>query len=75
MVVINKKTVPDKLIVPESVTNIFRIEDGIGAQCIGNMNDARFMVAKIRQTAAQFKFDNAYEIPVRVLAQRIGNEL
>ena len=42
---------------------------------VGNMNDARIMVTQIRNIAAQFKYDNQYEIPVPVLAQRMGNEL
>ena len=75
VVVCSQKKVPDKLIVADSVTNIFNISDCIGAVIVGNMNDARVMVAQIRQIAAQFKYDNQYEIPVPVLAQRIGNEL
>ncbi len=66
---------PDKLIVPESVTNIFNISDSIGAVVVGNMIDGKFLVMQIRNIAAQFKFDNQYEIPVPVLAQRVGNEL
>ena len=66
---------PDKLIVADSITNIFNISDTIGAVMVGNMNDARIMVTQIRNIAAQFKYDNQYEIPVPVLAQRMGNEL
>ena len=66
---------PDKLIVADSITNIFNISDTIGTVMVGNMQDARIMVTQIRNIAAQFKFDNQYEIPVAVLAQRIGNEL
>ncbi len=75
VVVCTQKKVPDKLIVPESVTNIFNISDSIGAVVVGNMIDGKFLVMQIRNIAAQFKFDNQYEIPVPVLAQRVGNEL
>jgi len=75
VVVCTQKKVPDKLIVADSVTNIFNISDSIGVVLVGNMNDGRIMVAQIRNIASQFKFDNQYEIPVPVLAQRVGNEL
>lgn len=59
---------PDTLIVPSSVTNIFNVADDIGAAIVGNMNDARFVVQWLRQQAATFKFKFSYEIPVHVLA-------
>ena len=40
VVVCSQKRVPDKLIVAESVTNIYNVADGIGAVVVGNMNDA-----------------------------------
>ena len=73
--VCTQKKVPDKLIVADSVTNIFNIADGIGCVMVGNMNDARSMVTQLRNMASEFRHENAYEIPTRVLAQRIGNEL
>jgi 20S proteasome alpha/beta subunit len=48
VVVCCKKNVPDKLIVPESVTNIFPLGDNIGAIIVGNMNDARYIVSFMR---------------------------
>ena len=64
VVVCTQKKVPDKLIVPESVTNIYNIADGIGAVIVGNRNDARVMVTQIRATAAEFKMKFAYECPI-----------
>ena len=52
VVVCSQKKVPDKLIVPESVTNIFTVNDNIGAVLVGNMNDAKFVIMWLRQTAA-----------------------
>ena len=49
VVVCCQKKVPDKLIVAESVTNIFNISDACGAIIVGNMNDARYMVTWLRQ--------------------------
>ena len=43
VVVCCQKKVPDKLIVPASVSNIYYISEDIGAIIIGNPNDARFM--------------------------------
>ena len=75
VVVCTQKKVPDKLIVPDSVTNIYNISDGIGAVVVGNMNDARVMVTQIRATAAEFKMKFSYECPIQVLAQRLGANL
>ena len=75
VVVCCQKKVPDKLIVPDSVSNIFTIADNIGAIVIGNMNDARLIVTYLRQQAASFKYKFQYECPVHVLAQRMGSWL
>lgn len=56
VVVCCQKKVPDKLIVPESVTNIFNISDHCGVILIGNMNDARYLVTYMRSQAAEYKF-------------------
>lgn len=52
VVVCTQKKVPDKLIVPDSVTNIFNISDAIGAVVVGNMNDGKILVSQIRNIAA-----------------------
>lgn len=68
VVVANKKNVPDKLIVPDSVTNIFSLAANTGAIIVGNMNDARYIVQFLRQQIADFKFKQAFEPPVKVIA-------
>ena len=75
VVVCSQKRVPDKLIVAESVTNIFNVADGIGAVVVGNPNDARVIIAMLRNEASQFKLKFFYEIPTRVLASRLGAQL
>ena len=67
-VVCAQKKVPDKLIVPDSVSSVFSISDHIGCIMVGNMNDARYLVQLLRSTAAEFKYKFQYEIPVKVLA-------
>ena len=72
VVVCCQKKVPDKLIVADSVTNIFNISDGHGAIIVGNMNDARYVVTWLRQQAADHKFKFHYEAPLHVLANRLA---
>ena len=68
VVVANKKNVPDKLIVPESVSNVFSLGTNVGAIIVGNMNDARYIVQFLRQQISDFKFKNAFEPPIKVIA-------
>ena len=75
VVVCTQKKIPDKLIVADSVSNIYNIADGIGAVIVGNQNDARVMVTQIRATASEFKMKFSYECPIAVLAQRMGARL
>ena len=56
VVVCCQKKVPDKLIVPDSVSNVFSISDHCGAIMVGNMNDARYLVTYLRQQTAEFKY-------------------
>ena len=49
VVVCGQRKVPDKLIVSESVTNIFAISDHCGAIIVGNMNDARYVITWLKQ--------------------------
>ncbi len=52
VVVCSQRKVPDKLIVADSVTNIFSISDNIGVVIVGNMQDAKFVVTWLRHNAA-----------------------
>ena len=75
VVVCCQRKVPDKLIVPESVTNIFNISDSCGAIVVGNMNDARYIITWLRQQAAEHKYKFSYEAPIHVIAKRLGGYL
>ena len=70
VVVCTQKKVPDKLIVKDSVTNIFKINDNIGVIVTGSVTDAKSMITYYRMYAAQFKFKYGYHIPVHVLAKK-----
>ena len=74
-VVCCQKKVPDKLVVADSITNVFSIADHIGAIIVGNMNDARYLVTYLRNTAAEFKYKYQYAVPVTVLANRMAQYL
>ena len=75
VVICTQKKVPDKMIVPDSVSNIHAVSDSRGAVIVGNTNDAKFIVQWLRSTAATFKFKNGYEVPVHVLAEKLGHYL
>eukprot|EP00697_Spironema_sp_BW2_P002818 gnl/Spiro4/13758_TR7345_c0_g1_i1.p1 gnl/Spiro4/13758_TR7345_c0_g1~~gnl/Spiro4/13758_TR7345_c0_g1_i1.p1 ORF type:complete len:249 (-),score=47.15 gnl/Spiro4/13758_TR7345_c0_g1_i1:45-791(-) len=71
--VVTQKKVPDKLMDASSVTHLFRITENIGCVMTGMIADARRAVAKAREIALKFQFDNAIEIPVRYLANRMAD--
>lgn len=58
-----------KLIVKDSISNIFKITDTIGVIVTGSITDAKSLITYYRMKAAEFRFKNGYHIPVKVLAQ------
>lgn len=72
-IVLTQKKVPDKLHVAESVTNMYHVTENIGLVMTGMVPDARASVVRLRQEAAEFKFNFGYEIPVSYLAKRAAD--
>lgn len=72
VVVCTQKKVPDKLIVKESVTNIFKVNDTIGVMVTGSVTDAKSLITYFRYIAAEYKFKYGYHIPVHVLAKKVS---
>jgi len=72
-VIITQKKVPDRLIDPTSITNIFRITDSIGCLMLGMVPDISAQVQRLRYEASEFKFQNGYAMPVHVLSKRIAD--
>mmetsp|Transcript_6313 Transcript_6313/g.10410 ORF Transcript_6313/g.10410 Transcript_6313/m.10410 type:complete len:269 (-) Transcript_6313:171-977(-) len=70
---ITTKKVPDKLVDASSVSRMYRITPSVGCCVTGRLPDARALIYKCRQIAAEFQFDNGYEIPVRHLANELAN--
>lgn len=74
VVVITQKKIPDKSIVPSSVTHIFKVNESIGVLFTGLLPDAKNVLLKMRQHAGEFIENFGYTIPINVLAQKISEE-
>jgi len=70
---ITQKKVPDRLIDPTSVTNIYRITDSIGCLLLGLLPDVRYQVDRLRYEANEFSYKHGYPMPVHVLANRMAD--
>ena len=73
VVVCIERKVPDKSIVPSSVSHLFPVSEKIGACMTGLLPDARALVARMRSEASDFKSENGIFCPVAALASRTGD--
>lgn len=72
-VVVSQRKVPDRLYDDASVTRLFAITPTIGAVATGLTADARALVARARQEAAEFAYQFGHPITVDLLSRRIAN--
>lgn len=72
-VTVTQKKVPDRLIDPTSVTNVFKVTDKIGCLMTGMIADSRAEAQRLRFEAHEFKYKYGYDIPVGALARRIAD--
>lgn len=72
-VVCTQKKIPDTMIDPDSVTQLYKVTDRIGCCVIGLPTDCREIVTTLRKEAYDYQFDFGYEVPVKQLAQRLGD--
>jgi len=73
VVIITQKKVPDKLIDPSSVTNMYKITPLIGCVMVGMTADGKSLIQRARHEAAQFKYKYGYDVPVNFLAKRMAD--
>mmetsp|Transcript_37274 Transcript_37274/g.94532 ORF Transcript_37274/g.94532 Transcript_37274/m.94532 type:complete len:282 (+) Transcript_37274:113-958(+) len=72
-VVLTQRKVPDKLHDATSITNMHHITDTVGLVMTGMVADARYAVQRLRNEAAEFKYNYGYDIPVSYLAKRAAD--
>ena len=68
-----EKRVPDKQIVPDSITHLFSVSDNIGCCVTGLLPDARALLTRLRYESAEFRNKYGYPTPVHVLATKCGD--
>ncbi|VDM85566.1 unnamed protein product [Strongylus vulgaris] len=69
-----QKRVPDSLIVAESVTSIYNLSPTVGCCAIGMIPDCKFQVRRAQMEAAQWKYQNGYDMPCELLAKRMADK-
>jgi 20S proteasome subunit alpha 1 len=72
-VVVSQRRITDKLVDAKTVTSLFRITEQIGLMATGAAPDARAMVARAREEAAEFRYQYGYPITVDLLGRRLAN--
>uniref|UniRef100_A0A0K0DCT1 Proteasome subunit alpha type-6 n=1 Tax=Angiostrongylus cantonensis TaxID=6313 RepID=A0A0K0DCT1_ANGCA len=69
-----QKRVPDSLIVADSVTSIYQLSPTVGCCAIGMIPDCKFQVRRAQMEAAQWKYQNGYDMPCELLAKRMADK-
>ncbi|EGD78648.1 proteasome subunit alpha type-6 [Salpingoeca rosetta] len=72
-VAITQKKVPDKLLVPDTITHMFKITQNVGCVMTGMIADARSQVRRARYEAAEFKYRFGYDMPIDQVAKRVAD--
>jgi len=70
---VTQKKVPDRLVDPSSVTNLFQVTPKLAVMTTGRTPDCRAQLTRLRYEANEFKFQYGYPMPVAALAKRIAD--
>lgn len=73
VVLVTQKKVPDKLVDPTSITNMYKLTPNSGVLMTGLVPDARSNVERARYEAVNFAHENGYEIPIKQLVERMAD--
>lgn len=66
VLIVSDKRIVDKLVIPEAVEKVFKIDDHIGATASGIISDARVLVERAQLKAQQHKI--TYDSPVDTIS-------
>ena len=72
-VLVTQKKVPDRLVDPSSVTNLYKVTDYLAVLMTGAPADCKTQATRLRYEASEFKFQYGYAMPVASLANRVGD--
>jgi len=70
---VTEKKVEDKLIDPETCTNLYCVTENIGALTTGRQPDCISLISVMRNEATNYYNKYGSEIPINYLAQRIAD--
>uniref|UniRef100_A0A915E2D8 Proteasome subunit alpha type n=1 Tax=Ditylenchus dipsaci TaxID=166011 RepID=A0A915E2D8_9BILA len=62
-----QKRVPDKLVLADTVTSVYRISPTVAAVIIGIIPDAKYQARRAQIEAAQWKYEHGYDMPIKQL--------
>ena len=72
-VVVTQRKVPDRLVVPKSVSSVYPITSKIGCLATGMLADVKSAIQRMRYEAADYEFKYGYGVPAAVLAKRMAD--
>ncbi|CAG9764619.1 unnamed protein product [Ceutorhynchus assimilis] len=72
-VCVTQRKVPDKLIDAKTITHLYQLTDNVGCVMTGMLADSKSQVQRARYEAANFKYKNAYEMPIDALCRRVAD--